>query len=66
MDKEKKFKVEDRVDVWKWAGSQGKNWIIVGFSSQGNEAHIIQIGTGVQTFVLLSDLVHQEKKVSNG
>lgn len=61
MDQEE-FKIHDLVEVPKWTGPVGKNWVIVGFASEGAEACLRRCtDSDMQTFVPLSDLKHQKE-----
>ena len=44
-----------------WSGTNGKDWSIIGFSSNGTEAQIVSRITGARTFVKLTDLRQQKR-----
>lgn len=57
-----KFKINNLVEVPKWKGDQGRDWIIVDFASSGGEAIIRHLFTKARSIVMLSDLRHQKKE----
>ena len=59
----RKFKINDLVEVTKWKGDRGKDWIIIDLTNNGYTAIISNIFSKARTIVLLSDLKHQKKEV---
>ena len=60
------FEIHDLVEVPKWTRPFGKNWTIVGFSSDGAEACLRRCtDNDVQTFILLSEVTHQKEMVKD-
>lgn len=63
MPEERKFKINDLVEVTKWTKDKDRrNWIITGFASNGAEAVLCQIPTGTQAIIMLTDLKLQTHK----
>lgn len=60
------FKINDLVEVTMWKGDQRRDWIIIGFASNGNEAIVRNIFNRARSIVMLSDLKHQKKEIQNG
>ena len=58
----KKFKINDLVEITQWPEDQKRDWIIIGFASNGSEAIIRNIFDKTQSIVLLSNLRHQKKE----
>jgi len=57
------FKMNDLVEVSEWGDNIRRDWIIVGFASNGHEAIIRHATRNERSIIPVSRLKHQKKHV---